>query len=133
VLGGKSAPAAGFAMGNERLVALLRESGRAPAAREPDAYVVFHGENTSELALALAEELRALRYAVVQHAGGGSFRSQMRKADASGAHLALILGEDEMRAGEISIKFLRKDRPQFRVSRAGLREAFAGAVREAKE
>ncbi|MGH8748708.1 MAG: histidine--tRNA ligase, partial [Burkholderiales bacterium] len=113
-IGGKPAPATGFAMGNERLIALLRDRGSAPAIRPPDAYLLSHGDGTQEYALALAEALRAAGYAIVQHAGGGSFKSQMRKADASGAWAALIVGADELRDGEVSVKFLRKAGPQYR-------------------
>ena len=79
----------------------------------------------------LAEELRAAGHAVVQHAGGGGFKSQMKKADASGAALALIVGEDEMRAGEVTFKFLRRDRPQSRIARGAVVAAFEHALREA--
>ena len=123
-IGGKPAPAIGFAMGCERLVALLAESGRAPSPRLPDAYVVHRGEGTLEFAFALADALRAAGFAVVQHAGGGSFKAQMKKADASGAALALILGEDELRASEVTVKPLRDGRPQWRAPRARLAEHF---------
>jgi len=122
-LGGRSAPASGFAMGNERLIALMRDAGSAPPAKPPRAYVVFQGEGTIEYALSLAEELRRLGYRVVQHAGGGSFKSQMRKADASGAVYALIVGEDELRAGEVSVKPLREPGEQRRIARGRVAEA----------
>ncbi len=119
-LGGKPAPAIGFAMGCERLVALMRDSGHAPGARAPDAYVVHQGEGALESALALSDSLRSAGFAVIQHAGGGSFKSQMKKADASGARLALIVGEDEVRASEVTLKPLRDGRPQRRESCATL-------------
>jgi histidyl-tRNA synthetase len=125
-IGGKPAPAVGFAMGNERLIGLLSESGRSAAPRGPHAYVVHQGEGTGEYAFKLAEDLRGQKYRVVMHAGGGSFKSQMKKADASGAQLALIVGEDELAAGEVSMKFLRKDQEQVRLKREGLAEALAG-------
>jgi len=131
-IGGKPAPATGFAMGNERLIALLRDSGRAPAARPPDAYLLCQGEGTQEYALTLAETLRGAGYAIVQHAGGGSFKSQMRKADASGALAALIVGADEVRDGEVSVKFLRKAEPQYRIGRAVVVAAFADALQRAR-
>ena len=124
LLGGKPAPAIGFALGCERLIALLADSERAPAIRRPDAYVLHQGEGTLESAFALSDALRAAGYAVVQHAGGGSFKSQMKKADASGAALALILGEDELRAAEVTVKPLRDGRPQWREPRAALAERF---------
>ncbi len=116
-LGGKPAPATGFAMGNERLLALLRDAGRKPEARPPHGYVLHHGEGTLEYAFTLAEELRTNDLRVVLHAGGGSFKAQMKRADGSGASYAVIVGEDELKAGEASVKPLRTDQPQIRVRR----------------
>lgn len=115
-LGGKPAPGVGFAAGVERLVALL---GAVPEPA-PDAYLLHQGEGALEHAFALGEELRAAGYAVVLHAGGGGFKSQMKKADASGAGLALIVGEDELRAGTVAVKPLREARPQQAVARGAL-------------
>jgi histidyl-tRNA synthetase len=120
VIGGKPAPAVGFALGCERVVALLRDSGRAKGAPPPAAYVLHQGDGALESAFVLADELRAAGFAVVLHAGGGGFKSQMRKADASGARLALIVGEDEVRAGDVTVKPLRDARAQQRVPRAEL-------------
>ena len=78
-----------------------------------------------------AEALRAAGHAVIQHAGGGGFKSQMKKADASGAPIALIVGEDELRAGEVTLKFLRRDRPQARISRDSLVTGFDQALKAA--
>ena len=64
----------------------------------------------------------------MQHAGEGSFKSQMKKADASGAWTALIVGDDEMRADEISFKPLRREAPQVRMARARIAETFAAAL-----
>jgi histidyl-tRNA synthetase len=115
-LGGKPAPGVGFAAGVERLVALL---GAAPRPL-PDAYLLHQGEGALEQAFALGEELRAAGFAVVLHAGGGGFKSQMKKADASGASLALIVGADELVAGTVSVKPLRDARPQQQIPRAAL-------------
>jgi len=128
-LGGKPAPAVGFALGCERVVALLREAGRVPAVPAPDAYLVHQGEGTLVSAFVLADALRTAGFAVIQHAGGGSFKSQMKKADASGAALALILGEDELRAGEVAVKPLRDARSQFRVARAALAEQLGALLK----
>ncbi len=117
-LGGKAAPGVGFAAGIERLAALLQDSGREHVAARPDAYLVYQGDGTLESAFALGEALRAQGFAVVLHAGGGGFKAQMKKADASGAELALILGEDELAAGVVTVKPLRAAAPQQRVSRA---------------
>ena len=119
-LGGKPTPGVGFAAGVERLLALLREAGRTAPARRPDAYLVFQGEGTAAYAFALGEELRAAGHAVVLHAGGGGFKSQMKKADASGAQAALIIGEDELKAAAVTVKPLRDARPQLRVARGEL-------------
>jgi histidyl-tRNA synthetase len=125
-LGGKPTPATGFAMGNERLIALLRDAAREPASRPPHAYVLYQGDGTLEYAFALAESLRSMSLKIVLHAGGGSFKSQMKKADGSGALYALIVGEDELNAGEVSVKPLRTDQPQIRVRRDALASCLKG-------
>jgi histidyl-tRNA synthetase len=125
-LGGKPTPATGFAMGNERLIALLRDAAREPASRPPHAYVLYQGDGTLEYAFALAENLRSMSLKIVLHAGGGSFKSQMKKADGSGALYALIVGEDELNAGEVSVKPLRTDQPQIRVRRDALASCLKG-------
>ena len=119
-LGGKPTAGVGFAAGIERLVALLRDAGRPVPVRRPDAYLAFQGAGTAAYAFALGEELRAAGCAVVLHAGGGNFKSQMKKADSSGALLALIVGEDEIAAQAVTVKPLRDARPQQRVGRAEL-------------
>ena len=126
-LGGKPTPATGFAMGNERLIALLRESGRKPRARPPHGYVIHQGEGTLEYALRLAEQLRAQDLRIVLHAGGGGMKSQMKKADGSGALYALIVGEDELKAGEVSLKPLRSGGPQLRLGREAVANALKGS------
>jgi histidyl-tRNA synthetase len=123
-LGGKPAAAAGFAMGIERLIALVQEAKREPREPLPDAYLVHQGAGAEEQALRIARELRGAGYSVVQHCGGGSFKSQMKRADASGAKLALIVGEDELRAGEVTVKPLRQARAQARVPFARLAAEF---------
>ncbi|TSA21617.1 MAG: histidine--tRNA ligase [Betaproteobacteria bacterium] len=115
-LGGKPAPACGFAMGIERLLALIAEVGVAAPGDGPDAYLVHVGEAASALAQTLAEGLRDGGVAVVLHVGGGSFKTQMKKADASGARFAVILGDDEAAAGEVSVKPLRDGGEQQRVT-----------------
>ncbi len=126
-LGGKPTPATGFGMGIERVILALQERGASPGTT-PDAYVIHAGAGAAGLANRAAETLRDAGYAVVVHAGGGSFKSQMKKADGSGARLALIVGEDEAAAGEISIKPLREPGEQRRLSVAALREQFAALL-----
>ena len=106
-LGGKPTPACGFAMGVERLVTLVRESGGEPVLDGIDVYVVHQGEAASRLAPRVAEGLRDQGIDVLFHCGGGSFKSQMKKADASGASFAVIIGDDEANAGEVTLKPLR--------------------------
>jgi len=129
-IGGKPTPAVGFAAGMERLIALWQEAGQVPAPRPPDAYLIHQGEGAEECALLAAQALRAAGHAVIQHAGGGSFKSQMKKADASGALLALIVGEYEVRAGELTLKYLRRDRPQAKLRRDSLVAGFTAALKE---
>ena len=106
-LGGKPAPACGFAMGVERLLALIREAGGEARAAAVDVYVVHQGGAASRLAARVAESLRDRGMDVLFHCGGGSFKTQMKKADASGAAFAVIIGDDEARVGEVTLKPLR--------------------------
>ncbi len=117
-IGGKPAPACGFAMGVERLLALMTESGVVVPETGPDVYVVRQGAAAEVYGDRLAEQLRDAGFAVVLHCGGGSFKSQMKKADASGARYAVIVGDDEAAAGMLSVKALRVAREQVRVSLA---------------
>ncbi len=112
-LGGKATPAVGFAMGMERLALLLAEQwaekSSAAIHEQPAVYAISVGDAAYKAALLALEELRN-KYPGVQmvlHAGGGSFKSQMKKADKSGAELALIWGEDEVASGSVSVKPLR--------------------------
>ena len=121
-IGGKPTPACGFAMGVERLLALMQIGIRLPAPRAPDAYVVHQGALADRFAEQAAERLRDADLAVVLHCGGGNFKAQMKRADASGARFALIVGDDEARTGEISLKPLRE------LARHGIKAAsFTGA------
>ena len=125
-LGGKPAPACGFAMGIERLLALWQEQGHRHEPPAPDAYLVHHGESAGRFAFRAAEALRSAGFAIHLHCGGGSFKSQMKKADASGAPVALIVGDDEVAAEEVSVKLLRAGfdipAPQVRVALERLAE-----------
>ncbi|MGC2047381.1 MAG: histidine--tRNA ligase [Gallionella sp.] len=103
-IGGKPAPATGFAMGVERLLTLLQVDGMALPRQQVDVYVVHQGELASRLASKVAEQLRDDELRVLLHCGGGSFKSQMKKADASGASVAVVIGDDEARVGEASVK-----------------------------
>ncbi|MDP2143990.1 MAG: histidine--tRNA ligase [Gallionella sp.] len=103
-IGGKPAPAMGFAMGVERLLALVQEDGMIAPKPEVDVYVVHQGELAGQMASSVAEQLRDEKLRVLLHCGGGSFKSQMKKADGSGARIALVIGDDEAQANEVSIK-----------------------------
>ncbi len=103
-IGGKPAPATGFAMGVERLLALLQDNGMALPKATVDVYVVHQGEAASQAASQVAEQLRDGDLRVLLHCGGGSFKAQMKKADASGARVAVVIGDDEVAAGVVSVK-----------------------------
>ncbi|TXH85175.1 His/Gly/Thr/Pro-type tRNA ligase C-terminal domain-containing protein, partial [Thauera aminoaromatica] len=132
-LGGKPAPAAGFAMGVERLLALWRESGGQAERVVPDVYLVHAGEAAQRAAFRVAEGLRGTGFAVTLHCGGGSFKSQMKRADASGAPFAVVIGDDEAAAGEVSLKPLRDGGEQIRVPMDVLPETLADRLIESEE
>jgi histidyl-tRNA synthetase len=117
-LGGQATPAVGFAIGLERLLLLhIAVHGQAETS-EADVFVAAVGDGTATAALLLAERLRDalpdLR--ILCHCGGGSFKSQFKKADKSGARFALVLGQDEVANGTVSVKWLREDREQQSVA-----------------
>ena len=119
-LGGKDSTAVGFALGMERLIDLLDAPERFDAAVDPHAYLIAVGEEAERQAAKLAEDLRdalpALR--LQMNSGGGSFKSQFKRADKSGAQVALILGDDEARDQTLSVKSLRAEGEQATLSRA---------------
>jgi histidyl-tRNA synthetase len=121
-LGGKPNYAAGFSMGCERLVSMIVDQGRASSETGCDAYLVMRGKNSVAKAQQLAETIRdhMPRLELVVHAGAGSFKSQMRKADKSGAKIALILGETEIEAGTVAVKFLREEKAQVEIGQADI-------------
>lgn len=102
-LGGDATPACGFGIGLERVFLLMQEYG-VTASNAPDIYLVNVGELAEQKAFGMAETLRSVGLSVVLHAGGGSFKSQMKKADRSGARFAAILGDDEAAVNELSLK-----------------------------
>lgn len=123
-LGGRHTPAVGFAMGVERLVLLLEELAVVPASVRQlvDVYLIGVGEENVAPAMAIAESLRATMN-VQMHCGGGSFKSQMKKADRSGAQFAVLLGSEEREAGEVSVKPLRTAADQLRLPIENLAES----------
>ncbi len=112
-LGGKPSPGVGFAMGVERLVLLLQELNLIPNETQDsiDIFVIASGSGTLNKAFEVAEEIRSqTSLRVLQNAGGGSFKSQMKKADKSGAFIAIIIGEQELIANEVIIKALKENK-----------------------
>ncbi len=116
--GGKAIPGIGFAMGLERLVELMGSSEERKNQQKPHVYLIIAGEETVTTGFKLAEQLKneLKELKLLMHCGGGSFKSQFKKADKSGAQLALILGEDELQKQTISLKPLRKEGDQTEVS-----------------
>ena len=107
LIGGKPAPGIGWGMGIERVLDLLQQSGVTVPAPVPDAYAVVPDAAAMPTAMATVEALRAAGVAVQLHAGGGSMKSQFKKADASQARFALVFGADEMAQGQVAVKALR--------------------------
>ncbi|MBC7857866.1 MAG: histidine--tRNA ligase [Burkholderiaceae bacterium] len=111
MFGGKPTPAVGFAMGIERLIELMKAIGEPEAPNQCDVYLVHQGEAAQLQAFVLGERIRDAGLDVVMHCaasnGGGSFKTQMKKADASGAAFAVILGEDEVAQHVASVKAMR--------------------------
>lgn len=108
LLGGKSAPAVGFAIGMERLIDLWGQFQPEITPPECDVYIVHQGDDAQRRAAVLAENLRDQGVSVIVHAGSASFKSQFKRADASAAAIAVILAGDELAAGVASVKMLRQ-------------------------
>jgi histidyl-tRNA synthetase len=131
-LGGRDTPASGWALGMERVVELIEAEGREVPASAPHAYLVMAGERARREGFGLAETLRnrvaGLRLSMDCVAAG--FKSQLRRADRSGAQLALILGEDELEAGRVSVKALREEKPQVTIDVEALVAELARSVED---
>ncbi|MCB1875898.1 MAG: histidine--tRNA ligase [Chromatiales bacterium] len=125
-LGGRSTPAVGCALGLDRLVLLLETLQLAPQNSGPSVYLVLGGEAAQAQGVALAERIRSdcpgLR--VLTHCGGGSFKSQFKKADRSGADYAVILGDQEVAESTVVVKPLRSDGEQAGMPQSALAEFF---------
>ncbi len=121
-LGGSSTPAIGFAIGLERLLALIGQQESVPTELVPDIYVLNAANGNDSAGLALAEALRNAvpGRSIVYHCGPASLKNQLKRADRSGARLAVILGEDELAAGEVTLKPLRDGVEQRRIARTEL-------------
>ncbi len=134
-LGGKTTPAVGFALGIERLIALQEEEGVANPQPECHAYLILAGELTKRKGFQLAEKLRdkITGIRLVTHCGSGGIKSQFKKADKSGAQLALILGEQEIADNVIGVKFLREDEPQTTMTEAAVIEFLNARIENQKK
>ncbi len=130
-LGGEPVPAIGWALGEERLVEIMRLQGLVGAAGQPEVYLVLAGDAAEAIGLGLAERLRdavpGLR--IEANCGGGSFKSQMKRADKSGARYAVILGDNEVAGGTAALKSLRDDGGQRAVAQAELATELKQALR----
>src|SRR5580693_7270075 len=129
-LGGEATPAIGFALGVERVVELLAQTDAPAPAVSPEVYIVASGERAEREALRLAEQLRdALPgRAVLVNLGGGNFKAQFRRADRSGARLALILGDNELDRGVAAVKPLRGEGGQSECPLAELKGRIAALL-----
>ncbi|MDL2284081.1 histidine--tRNA ligase [Oxalobacter sp. OttesenSCG-928-P03] len=116
MFGGRPTPSCGFALGVERLIDLMKTQGGASVAENVDVYIVHQGEEAMLEAFVLAEVLRGTGLDVILHcspaASGSSFKAQMKRADDSGATFAILLGEDELKGGNASVKALRSPDPE---------------------
>jgi histidyl-tRNA synthetase len=126
-LGAKATPAVGFAMGIERLVLLVETTLVEPMLNEADVYVTAMGENAANEAMVLVENIRdQFSFLKVQlHCGGGNFKKQLKKADASGAKIAIVIGEQESLNKVFGVKWLRKDVTQTQASESDLMDILA--------
>jgi histidyl-tRNA synthetase len=129
-LGGEPTPGVGFAMGVERVVELLLQARGAPPGNAPDVYVVVNGAQAAAAGLGLVERLRneLPRRRFELNLGGGNFKAQFRRADRSGAPLALIVGDDELARGVVAMKPLRQESGQSECPIATLAVAVEAAL-----
>ncbi|WP_416190717.1 histidine--tRNA ligase [Neisseria sp. CCUG12390] len=119
-LGGKPAASIGFAMGIERLLLLVREYGSLQAHAAPDVYAMHQGEGAALQVMRYAQALRVEGFNVLQHSGYQSLKAQMKKADGSGAHFALIVAQDELAEGKVTLKDMQGEKGQITVAAADL-------------
>jgi histidyl-tRNA synthetase len=116
-IGGQATPAVGFAIGMERLIWCILQD-HSQQVETPHVYLIMVGQNAVPQGFRLAESLRdALPHLrLVTHCGGGNFKHQFKRADKSGARFALVLGEDEIAQGQVTLKYLREEQPQMRLT-----------------
>jgi histidyl-tRNA synthetase len=131
LVGGKPAPGIGWGMGIERVLDLMQQLGVAPPPPVPDAYAIVPDEQSLPVVVRTVEALRACGLAVQLHAGGGSMKSQFKRADASGARHALVFGADELSRGEVAVKPLRNAAAEQIVRPLSDVSAWASGLRDA--
>ncbi|WP_369159931.1 histidine--tRNA ligase [Candidatus Thiodiazotropha sp. LNASS1] len=129
-LGGRATPAVGFAMGLERLIAMLETLDLKEQLPVPDVYLVMMGDRASREGVLLAERLRSAlpTLRLISHCGGGTFKNQLKKADRSQARYALVLGEDEVARREIGLKPLRSEGKQEQIALSQLETRLAELI-----
>ncbi|MEW8029761.1 MAG: histidine--tRNA ligase [Candidatus Thiodiazotropha sp.] len=129
-LGGRATPAVGFAMGLERLIAMLETIDLNEQLAVPDVYLVMMGDRASREGVLLAERLRSVlpTLRLISHCGGGTFKNQLKKADRSQARYALILGEDEVARQAIGLKPLRSEGEQQQIALSQLEAKLAELI-----
>ncbi|MET0107819.1 MAG: histidine--tRNA ligase [Candidatus Thiodiazotropha sp.] len=129
-LGGRATPAVGFAMGLERLIAMLETLDLNEQLPVPDVYLVMMGDRASREGVLLAERLRSAlpTLRLISHCGGGTFKNQLKKADRSQARYALVLGEDEVARREIGLKPLRSEGKQEQIALSQLETRLAELI-----
>jgi histidyl-tRNA synthetase len=134
-VGGKPAPAVGWALGMERVLELVRVAGHWPQTPAPDAYAIIPDAAALPIVMPLLQSLRQIGVAVQMHAsqgeGMGSMKSQFKKADASGARYALVFGEQELQAGQLALKSLRDGHGEQRLVALADWTRWAHSLREA--
>jgi histidyl-tRNA synthetase len=132
-LGGEPTPAIGWALGQERVIELMRQRGERGADVAPHVYLVIAGERAENAGIALAEQLRSAvpNLKIEAHCGGGSFKSQLKRADKSGARFAVILGDAETDRRVAGLKSLRVEEPQAEISWEALGDELAKRLADA--
>lgn len=130
LLGGKATPCVGFGLGLERLLELADEQGAFTAPQETEIYFIHQGEKASQVATLLAEQCRNAGWKSMVHAGSAGFKSQFKRADLSGARWAVVIGEQELEEGKVSLKPLRESESgnienQFEIAQTDLIQVLA--------
>jgi len=129
-LGANPTPGVGWALGVERLLALISDAGNAPESPTPDVYLILAGDTAIVAGMALAEDIRRAEsgWQVLTNCAGASMKSQFKRADKSGARVALIIGEGEISAGTVGVKLLREQTEQQSVPTVQLLDVLRGIL-----